>query len=159
MVNINGKDYWEMGGLDKYAYEGNLFDEATAKKYKDAAMKELAGKVTFPIQIVVPFNGDSASDAQIVFEQQLERTMGKDYIDVVLQQVSVASFAKEIRNVGKWSMYHTGWGPDYEDPLDIYPYLLQGRSGANFGKMYLAEEYYDAALGYGTREYTLVEVE
>ena len=36
--------------------------------------------------------------------------------------------------------------------MDIYPYLLQGRSGANFGKMYLAEEYYDAALGYGTFE-------
>jgi len=152
MVNVNGKDYWEMGGLDKYATAGNLFDEAKAKQYKDAAMKELAGKVTFPIQVVVPFNGDSASDNQVVFEQQLERTLGKDFIDVILQQVSVASFSKEIRNVGKWSMYHTGWGPDYEDPMDIYPYFLQSRSGKNFGKMYLAEEYYDAALGYGTFE-------
>ena len=101
-------------------------------------------------------SGDSATRYQVV-EQQMERDLGTDFIDIVLVGYSGSSFNSEVRNTGTWSFMELGWGPDFADPYGCYNPLLLSLSGKNWGKIYMATEYYDEALGYGTLEKMALE--
>lgn len=127
-------------------------DEAI--KFKEAAIAELTGKVTFPIQITMPYNvSNNATTKRVqVVEQQMEGVLGTDFIDIILIGYSGSSFNAEVRNPGKWSMIELGWGADYADPMSAFDPLLVSSIGKNWGSIYLATEYYDEALGYGTFE-------
>ena len=55
LVTVGDTDYLEMSGLDEYSKQANLFNADEALKFKEAAIAELTGKVTFPIQITMPY--------------------------------------------------------------------------------------------------------
>lgn len=154
LVSVGSTDLLDMSGLEVYSSQDNLFNAETALSYKKLAMEELAGKVTFPIQAVVAYNVSSNAVTRRVqvLEQQLERVLGTDFIDVVLVGYSGSSFNSEVRNTGKWSMLELNWGPDYADPMSAYDPLLKASIGTRYGKLYLAQEFYDESLGYGTFE-------
>lgn len=158
LVTVGTQDYLELSGLDEYSSQDNLYDVEKALEYKETAMAELEGQVTFPIQVVMSYNvsGDSATRYQVV-EQQMERDLGTDFIDIVLVGYSGSSFNSEVRNTGTWSFMELGWGPDFADPYGCYNPLLLSLSGKNWGKIYMATEYYDEALGYGTLEKMALE--
>ena len=153
LVTVGTQDFLEMGGLDEYSSQDNLYNAELAQQYKETAMSELEGQVTFPIQVVMAYNvnGDAAARYQVV-EQQMERDLGTDFIDIILVGYSGSSFNSEVRNTGLWSFMELGWGPDFADPYGCYNPLLSTLSGRNWGKLYMATEYYDESLGYGTLE-------
>jgi len=145
LVQADGVDYTMMGGLAAYT-EGDSFDEAKALEYKEKAMAELEGKVQFPIQIVMPFSTakvDTANRMQVI-EQQMEKLLGTDYIDIVLESYPSTGFAKQVRNPGNFSMMELGWGPDYADPLGMMNPVHSGSSAKNYTRVYLAEELLDS---------------
>lgn len=159
LVTTGDTDYLAMSGLDQYSSQANLFNAEEALKFKEAAIADLTGKVAFPIQVTMPYNvSNNATTKRVqVMEQQLESVLGTDFIDVVLIGYSGSSFNAEVRNAGKWSMIELGWGPDYADPMSMFDPLLKASLGKNWGKIYLATEYYDEALGYGTFEKMALE--
>jgi len=116
-ASAGGKDYTQFPALAKIS-ETESFDADLAKSFKEKAMAELAGKATFPIQVVIPYNsGTSAnSDRAQVLEQQLEATLGIDYIDVVILPYPPTGFLNETRRAGNYSIQEVNWGPDYADP-------------------------------------------
>lgn len=153
LVSVGTKDYLEVGGLDAYSSQANIYNESEALKYKQIAMQELSGKVSFPIQVVMAYNvSATTADRYQVVEQQMEKVLGTDFIDIVMVGYSGSSFNTDVRNKGMWSFMELGWGPDYADPMSAFDPLLKISLGKNWGKLYMATEYYDEALGYGTFE-------
>lgn len=145
LVQAGGVDYTMMDGLAAYT-EGDSFkkDEALAAKAK--AMEELDGKVTFPIQVLVPFSTakvDTSNRMQVI-EQQMEGLLGTDYIDIVLESHPSTGFAKQVRNPGAYSMMEMGWGPDFADPLGMMNPVHTDSLDGNYMRVSKAEDLLDA---------------
>ena len=62
-----------------------------------------------------------------------------------------------MRNAGDWAMLELGWGPDYADPMSQFDPVLLTSIGKNWGRLYLAEDYYDESVGYGDVEKKALE--
>ncbi len=116
-VNMNGKDFINMGELDKHAKDMK-FDETAAKDYMDKAVAELGDQVEWPIKVVMPYNtggSNNAMKAQVI-EQQLENLFGSDRIDVYIMPYPPSGYLSNTRRAGKYSFMEVNWGPDYADP-------------------------------------------
>ena len=159
LVQVNDVDYLMMSGLDEYSTQENLFNADKAVEYKAKAMEELAGQVTFPILVYMPYNAsNNATTKRVqVIEQQMEGVLGTDFIDIVLVGYSGSSFNADIRNAGDWAFMEVGWGPDYADPMSGFDPLLKSSIGSRYGSIFMAEDGYDESLGYGTFEKMALE--
>lgn len=126
-VAAEGKDYTELPALAKFT-ENESFNADEALAFKAAAMSELNGKVTFPVQVVVPYNSGSSANADRaqVMEQQLETLLGKDYIDVVILPYPPTGFLNETRRAGNYALQEVNWGPDYADPQTYVDPFIRG---------------------------------
>jgi len=117
-VGTAGLDYVATGKLGAIA-TAESFNRSKALEFKAAAMKELAGKATFPVKIMMPYRADNvfewANRVQVV-EQQLEGLLGKDFIDVVPVSFPSTGFLGATRRAGNFAMQEVNWGPDYADP-------------------------------------------
>ncbi|MFI3169811.1 MAG: ABC transporter substrate-binding protein [Faecalibacterium sp.] len=115
-ANADGVDFTECGGL---AAIGEMYNEADAQAYRDAAITELtAAGATFPITIQIPYNPSTTDwDKQtIVLKQQLESVLGTDYISCVITEGPSDSFLSDVRREGKYCFLLCNWGADYSDP-------------------------------------------
>ena len=115
----------------------------SALDFKAKALKELAGKATFPVKIPMPYNASSVewtNRAQVV-EQQLENLLGKDFIDVIPLSFPATGFLGATRRAGNYAMQEVNWGPDYADP-ETYtdPFV----TGSNYNWPELAVGYAEA---------------
>ena len=110
-------DYTTYGDLAAFA-ETEYFNAEAAVSYKDAAMAELAAAgATFPVKVLMLYNPTSSSwanESQIV-EQNLEKVLGTDYIDVIVQAGPDTGFLNE-RRAGNYGLMKCNWGADYADP-------------------------------------------
>lgn len=141
-VTAGGKDYVELGDLGAIAATES-FNKARAVEYKAQAMKELAGRASFPVKIMMPYRADMSdwtNRAQVV-EQQLESVLGKDYIDVIPVGFPATGFLGATRRAGNYAMQEVNWGPDYADP-ETYtdPFVI----GSNYNWPELAEGYMES---------------
>lgn len=116
-ADVNGLDYTQMGSLAYFA-NTESFNPDLAVQYKEQAMKELAGIVTFPVKVVMPYNtGSSEWEQRVqVVEQQMERLLGTDYIDIIPLPHPPTGFLDGTRRSGNYSFLECNWGPDYADP-------------------------------------------
>ncbi len=138
-ASAGGKDYVDTSDLAAIS-KTNSFDKAKAAQFKAQAQKELAGKATFPVKIMMPYNAGGtewANRVQVV-EQQLEGLLGADYIDVIPVAFPATGFLGATRRAGNYAMQECNWGPDYADP-ETYtdPFV----TGSNYNWPELAEGY------------------
>lgn len=133
-------------GAGEYTQTGSLaaisntdsYNADLALEYKEKAVEELtAAGVTFPVKLYMPYNtgkADLTQRAQVV-EQQLEKLLGSDYIDIVLDGYSNDDYLNTTRRAGNYSFMEVYWGPDYADPYTFtdpfrvsqkYAYLFMG---------------------------------
>ena len=116
-VSAGGKDFVDMPALASIA-KTESFNKTLALKYKAQALKELAGKATFPVKMPMPYNAsqtDWVNRVQVV-EQQMEGLLGKDYIDIIPVSYPATGFLDKTRRPGFYAMQECRWGPDYADP-------------------------------------------
>ena len=110
-------DFTTYGDLAAFA-SGEYYDEAKALEYKNAAMAELtAAGATFPVKVLTLYNPTVtswANESQIL-EQQLEKVLGTDYIDIIVQAGPDTGFLNE-RRAGNYALMKCNWGADYADP-------------------------------------------
>jgi oligopeptide transport system substrate-binding protein len=142
-VDLDGVDYTQLGSLADIS-DRDSFNSDLALEYKEKAMEELKGKVTFPIKVLMPYNtgsSDWAKRTQVV-EQQLENLLGVDYIDVIIDPKPPTGFLQEVRRSGNYAFLECNWGPDYADPETYtdpfnpdgtynWPHLAEGYREAN----------------------------
>ena len=116
-VGSNGTDYTKLSELGKISGT-DTFDSKKAAEFKTKAMTELNGKVTFPVQIPMPYNSGSTdwtNRAQVV-EQQMEKLLGTDFINIIPLPYPSTGFLNATRRPGNYAMMEVNWGPDYADP-------------------------------------------
>lgn len=116
-VDLNGVDYTQLGKLAEFA-NTDSFNPDLAIEYRDKAIAELEGKASFPVKVLMPYNSGStewANRAQVI-EQQLEKLLGTDYIDIIIEAKPPTGFLKEVRRSGNYAFLECNWGPDYADP-------------------------------------------
>lgn len=140
-VSIKGRDYTSFGPLAEIV-DKDTFDEEKALEYKEKALKELKGKVSFPVKVLMPYNiGSSEWTNRVqVIQQQMEELLGKEYIDIVIEAKSPTGFLKDVRRTGRFAMLEANWGPDYADPETFTdPFNTDG----TYNKPHLALNYID----------------
>lgn len=143
LVQFGGVDFTMMKGLKAYT-ETDPYQVDLALEYKAAAMADLEGKVTFPIKIMMPYNtGKSAAVNRMqIIEQQLERALGTDYIDIELVAYPSTDYNNATRSSGNFALMESGWGPDFTDPMamaDVFCRVYAPTMSDRFGRLYLAE--------------------
>ncbi len=144
-----GVDYTQYGDLAEISATDS-YNVDLALQFKEQAMTELEGKVTFPVKVLMPYNSgqpDWAKRAQVV-EQQMEAALGTDYIDIVLEAGPSTGFLSEVRRPGKYALMEVNWGPDYADPET---YTDPFYDGGSYNKPEFVEGYTDAN---GKKTYT-----
>lgn len=145
-VNVDGVDYTELEPL-KEITNTDQFQEDKALEYKEKALEELQGTVTFPVTIVMPYNTSTLAltNRVQVEKQQLENLLGSDYISIELVPYPPTNYLKESRSSGKFSLMEMGWGPDYADPAGYTEVMTSDTSiGTKYSRPYLAEDLKDA---------------
>ncbi len=126
-VSYGGKDFALTGPLAEISARDS-FNEALAKEFRDAAKAELAGKATFPVKVMMPYNtssNDWTNRVQIV-EQQLEGLLGADYVDVIPVGFPSSGFLNATRRAGNYCLQECNWGPDYADPQTYTDPFIEG---------------------------------
>ena len=115
----SGRDFVTYGSLAEIE-NSESFNEATALEYKEKAVAELtAAGATFPIKMPVNYNSSSNNwgNACLALEQQLEKCLGADFVDVIVQPWSGSgSFLNETRRNGNYALQELNWGADFMDP-------------------------------------------
>ncbi len=133
-----GMDYTETGALAAFT-QNDPHDEAAALGYKAAAVRELSALgVNFPVQVYMPYNTGSAVQTNMaqVVEQQLERVLGTDYIDIVIEGYPDANYLNRTRRAGNYAFMLASWGPDFADPITYAePFVI----GQNYSCIYMAD--------------------
>ncbi len=116
-VSVGGKDYVTFGDMAKIATT-DTFDKAKAVEFRDKAKKELEGKATFPVKVMMPYNSSGTQwTARVqVVEQQMEGVLGKDFIDIIPVGFPATNFLGVTRRAGNYAFQECNWGPDYADP-------------------------------------------
>ena len=145
-VNVDGVDYTELEPLKEIS-KTDQFQEDKALEYKEKALEELQGTVTFPVTIVMPYNTSTLAltNRVQVEKQQLENLLGSDYISIELVPYPPTNYLKESRSSGKFSLMEMGWGPDYADPAGYTEVMTSDTSiGTKYSRPYLAEDLKDA---------------
>lgn len=138
-VNVKGKDYTSFAALEKIV-DIDSFDQSKAIAFKERAMKELKGKVKFPVKILMPYNtatSEWANRAQVI-QQQMENLLGKDFIEIIIEAKPPTGFLKDVRRAGQFALLEVNWGPDYADPETFTdPFTTEG----TYNKPHLALNY------------------
>ena len=117
------------------------YDGPLAQQYKEQAMSELAGKVTFPVEInyYVPAGNQEEQDRATVLKEIIE-ALGTDYVKLNIGAY-VSSVRQEILNPHLHSFTIAGWTADYGDPENFIIQFMYQNDAAYFanGICYLKE--------------------
>lgn len=140
-ISVDGVDYTQLDAL-KDLTDGDSYDPTKALAYKEQAIKELtASGCTFPIKIFMPYDSASAQQAARaqVIEQQWERDLGTEYIDVILEAYADTDFANNTMRSGNYCIMPSLWMADYLDPLSYTDPFTIVQNRTNF--IYMADGY------------------
>ncbi len=128
-TTVNGIDFTQIGPLAEISNRDS-FNSDEAKKYRDIALQELAGKATFPVKVPMPFNSSSSdwtNRAQVV-EQQMEAVLGTDYIDIIPVLFPPTNFLTASRRSGNYAIQECNGGPGFVDPDAYTGIFMQGNT-------------------------------
>ncbi len=117
-VSAAGKDFTQYDGLAAYA-DTDFYDIDQALVYKAQAMEELSAQgVRFPIKVPMPYNPSTPLWEQECYEMeaQLESTLGRDFLDVIVVEGPETGFLSSVRRSGDYALLKCNWGADYVDP-------------------------------------------
>ena len=135
MYYPDGRDYvqkvWENLG-----YSSGRYDAEKGKSFKEQAMEELSGKVSFPVQMdyyIAAGNQDSLDTATVI--KEIIEALGSDYITVNIKTF-VSNGTQEVYNPKLHSVVISGWGADYRDPENFIGQELYGDDGAFYAMRY-----------------------
>ena len=152
--NSKGTDFTNIGPLKELTEEGlDRYNLEKALQFKEAAIDELTAEgAAFPIKILMPYNtsGTSWTERVQVIKQQLERELGKDYIEIIIDPNPPTNFLQNVRRSGKYALMECNDGPMYADP-EAYTAWSVETAASVYNKPHFAYGYDDPN---GKKHYT-----
>lgn len=141
-VDFEGKDYTDFDPLKPFKEE-EAFDPEKAVEFKEAAMAELEGEVTFPVIVYTRYNPSLTNWANRVqvIKQQMETVLGTDYIRFEIEPGPTTGFLSGVRHTGDYGFLEVNWGPDFLDPVT---FTEPFKNDNNYAFNYMNEEFSDA---------------
>lgn len=125
VAKSDGTEYSQMVlqnlGMSYDANTYTRYDADKAAAYKKQAMEELSAKgVTFPVECDWYISGSNAvaKDTADVLAQMFTDYLGDDFIKLVTKTY-VSNSTQEVINPQLHSMWSSGWGADYADPVNF----------------------------------------
>ncbi len=142
VTNSEGVEYSQMV-LNELgmAYDYSTYSRYDAEKaaaYKAQAIEELTAQgVTFPVELDWYIAGDNqvSKDTADVLTQMFNQSLGEDYIKFTTKTY-VTKYMTEVVNPRLHSIWSSGWGADYGDPVNFL-----GQEIANDDNAYYAMKY------------------
>lgn len=138
----NGTDYTalvlEKLGLDPKSGKYDRYDAEKFAAYKAQAMEELTALgVTFPVvaDFYIAGNNQTAKDTADVMAQLFSDYLGDDFVTLNIKTY-VTSITTEVRNPQLASLYISGWGADFGDPVNFMGQETYGDDNAYFSISY-----------------------
>ena len=128
-ASVGGKDYTQLNPLAQYS-NTESYNRNLALDYKNKAMAELKGKVTFPVKVMMPYNTsllDWENRVQLI-EQQIENLLGKNFIDIIPVGYPTTGFLNATRRAFNYAVQEVNWGPDYADPQTYTDMFITGNT-------------------------------
>lgn len=125
-------------GLDPNADTYQRYDAEKFAAYKAQAMEELTALgVTFPVVCDYYISGSSqtAKDTADVMAQLFSDCLGDDFM-VLNIKTYVSSLTTEVRNPQLGSIYISGWGADFGDPVNFMGQETYADDNAYFSQSY-----------------------
>ncbi len=150
----------ESDGTTTLRYNAEL-----GEQYKEQAIEELTALgVTFPVEIryYISASSSSALDAANILKNVIENCLGSDYVTLTIDTYT-SSLVKEVASLQLGSIYTSGWGADYGDPINFLSQQVVGDANAYYSVTYQkinnyfgddAKEAYDETLIEYYEEYT-----
>lgn len=138
-VAMNGSDFVNIGGMAKYTNdENNLSNPDLALELKEQAIADLTAKgVTFPIKILMPYNGGATWGNRCqVIKQQMESLLGSDFIEICFEAY-ISSFLDFTRRCGNYAMQECNEEATFADPAT---FTMMFDEDNNFSFFYACEE-------------------
>ena len=133
-VFSDGKDYaTRVTELLDFDTGKGRYDEAKGQQYKEQAMKELEGKVTFPVEVdyYIASGNQTLLDQATILKGCME-SLGTDYIQFNIKTY-VSSIRQEVNIPSLHSISVGAWGADYGDPQNFLTTIWSGDDGASWG--------------------------
>ncbi len=117
-VTCGNRDYTD---FDPFAQimDTESFNSELAREYRDRARTALEAEgVTFPVKVTIPYNpsiSNWAEECQVA-KQQLEDTLGTDFVQVIVERGPDTGFLSAVRRSGKYALMLCNYGADFADP-------------------------------------------
>ena len=138
----DGKDYTltmrdKLGLPAQDGVKPMRFDATKGADFKAKAMEELAGIVTFPVEVDYYIQGSnqSALDSATVLSNIFSNCLGDDFVKLNICTY-VSSLSKEVRDPHLQSFVINGWGADYKDPQNFLGQLTYDEPNAYYSNYY-----------------------
>lgn len=132
-VAVDGTDFIDLEPLKAYAQDpNNIFNAKYALELKAQAMADLKAKgVTFPIKMLMPYNGGSTWGNRCqVIKQQMESLLGSDFIEICIESYS-SSFLNSTRRCGNYAIQECNEEATFADP-DTYTMMFDEDNNFTF---------------------------
>lgn len=144
-------------GLEYSSESYVRYDAEKAAAYKAAAIEELTAQgVTFPIELdwYILASSSTAKDTADVMAQMFADCLGEDYIKFTTKTY-VSSYNKEVITPRLHSIWSSGWGADFGDPVNFLGQEIVGDDNAFYAVTYtFANEITDETLKAQYEEFT-----
>ena len=129
-VAYNGHDYTSYAPFERINAQ-DPYDTALAQEYRNKARIALEAEgVTFPVKVLLPYNPTVSnwSEECRIAKEQLENTLGTDYIDVIVERGPDTGFLSAVRRSGKYALLLCNYGADFADPATFTEPFVSGNT-------------------------------
>ena len=141
-VNSQGVDYTQLVrdeiGLQYESDKFSRYNPELGEQYKQKAIEELtAAGVELPVKMTYYIAGNSttAKETADVFANLIKTCLGDDLV-VLETKTFVSKINTEVRDPQLASIYITGWGADFADPINFLGQETYGEDNAYYSQSY-----------------------
>ena len=129
-LSVDGKDYTDLEPFAEIMAR-DPYDTAFAQSHRDKAREALEAEgVTFPIKVLLPYNPSLINweEECELAKEQLEGTLGNDYVDIIVERGPDTGFLSAIRRSGNYALLLCNYGADFADPATYTEPFTEGNT-------------------------------
>jgi ABC-type oligopeptide transport system substrate-binding subunit len=129
-VSANGKDYTDFEPFSNIMTRDPYDRNQAVICINNARTALEAEGVKFPVKVLLPYNPSLINwvDECGLVKQQLEETLGSDYVEVIIERGPDTGFLSAVRRSGNYALLLCNYGADFADPASYAEPFTEGNT-------------------------------